>query len=214
MNTNAQNTLHVKARKAQRPTVLIIAHFSDAGEVEANGRFSYIAENLAKLYDVELVSSDFSHARKQYRIKTQTKCPYKVTLLHEPAYRKNVSPGRLISHRKFAKNLKEYLNESSVPDLIYCAVPSLDVGDVARKYALSKNIPFIIDIQDIWPEAFKLVFNIPLISDVIFFQWPELQNAYMPMPMRSSPYLRHMPSLAQSKIPKSQKRIPSFLGRT
>jgi glycosyltransferase involved in cell wall biosynthesis len=148
--------------------VLIVAHFSDAGELEANSRFSYIAENLAKLYDVELISSDFSHTKKQYRVKTQSELRYKVTLLHEPAYRKNVSPSRLISHRKFAGNLKKYLNESSAPDLIYCAVPSLDVGDVAREYALSKNILFIIDIQDIWPEAFKLVFNIPLISDTIF----------------------------------------------
>lgn len=34
---------------------------------------------------------------------------------------------------------------------------------------LQKNkIPLIIDIQDLWPEAFKMAFNIPIISDILF----------------------------------------------
>ena len=30
------------------------------------------------------------------------------------------------------------------------------------------KIPLIIDIQDLWPEAFKMAFNIPIISDILF----------------------------------------------
>ncbi len=36
-------------------------------------------------------------------------------------------------------------------------MPSLDVAKVAAKYAKENNIRFIIDIQDLWPEAFRMV---------------------------------------------------------
>ena len=43
------------------------------------------------------------------------------------------------------------------------------MAKVVARYAQKNNIKFIIDIQDLWPEAFKMVFNIPIISDLIFF---------------------------------------------
>lgn len=54
------------------------------------------------------------------------------------------------------------------PDLIYVAVPSLDVGKVVSNYATKNDIPIAIDVQDLWPEAFKMVLNIPVISDIVF----------------------------------------------
>jgi glycosyltransferase involved in cell wall biosynthesis len=148
--------------------ILIVTHFSDIGEEGRNGRFSYIAGHLSGEYDVEVVSSDFSHTLKSYRTGGSQDLPYKTTMLHEPAYQKNVSIKRILSHAKFAGNLKKYLKESPVSDLIYCAVPSLDVADAARAYAADKHIPFIIDVQDIWPEAFHMVLNIPVLSNIIF----------------------------------------------
>src|SRR5699024_1478517 len=62
----------------------------------------------------------------------------------------------------------KYLEKRKIPDVIYCTVPSLDVGYVAAKYSQKNNVRFIIDIQDLWPEAFKMVFNLPFISDFIF----------------------------------------------
>lgn len=53
-------------------------------------------------------------------------------------------------------------------DVLYVAVPSLDVASVAVKYANRNNIRLIIDIQDLWPEAFKMVFRIPVLSDLVF----------------------------------------------
>ena len=52
--------------------------------------------------------------------------------------------------------------------MIYCAVPSLDAAKAAADYARENNVRFIIDIQDLWPEAFKMVFRVPVISDLIF----------------------------------------------
>ena len=61
-----------------------------------------------------------------------------------------------------------YLETRKKPDLIYCSVPSLDVASTAAKYAKRNNIKFIIDIQDLWPEAFRMVYNIPVISTLLF----------------------------------------------
>jgi glycosyltransferase involved in cell wall biosynthesis len=54
------------------------------------------------------------------------------------------------------------------PDVIYCAVPSLDAGKVAADYAKKNNVRFIIDVQDLWPEAFQMVFKVPYVSDILF----------------------------------------------
>ena len=62
------------------------------------------------------------------------------------------------------------------PDIIYCFIPSLDVGKVCAKFAKNNNIRFIIDVQDLWPEAFQMVFNIPVLSNIIFFPMKRMAN--------------------------------------
>ena len=51
-------------------------------------------------------------------------------------------------------SLKKLLKKIKKPKKIYCAVPSLSSAKVLAKYAKKNNIEFIIDIQDLWPEAF------------------------------------------------------------
>lgn len=38
------------------------------------------------------------------------------------------------------------------------------------------NVRFIIDIQDLWPEAFKMVFKLPIVSDIVFAPFNFLAN--------------------------------------
>lgn len=149
--------------------IMIIAHFCDYGEENSNNRFNYIAQLLHENnMEVELVTSSFSHRDKKQR--KENKCrDYKVTLIYEPSYNKNVSLKRLFySHNMMSRNLKKYLCECEKPDLIYCAVPSLDVPYIAGKYAKKNKIPFVLDIQDLWPEAFEMAFDIPVISSLLF----------------------------------------------
>ena len=151
--------------------VLLIAHFCSDLDGKDNNRFNYLAELLAdNAFSVELVTSDFSHNKKKKReIKFFENHNYNVTFIEEPIYRKNVSLKRFYSHFIMAKNLEKYLKHRKKPSLIYCAVPSLDVAFVAAKYAKEHDIKFIIDIQDLWPEAFKMVFNFPIISNILFY---------------------------------------------
>ncbi|MDI2587666.1 glycosyltransferase family 4 protein [Psychrobacillus sp. NEAU-3TGS] len=150
--------------------ILLIAHFCSDFDGNGNNRFNYLAHLLANNnFDVELVTSDFSHNKKIKRSKLVEQYNYKVTFILEPAYSKNVSLKRFYSHYLMGRNLKKYLHNRKKPDVIYCAVPSLDLARVAAEYAKNNNIRFIIDIQDLWPEAFKMVFNVPLISNLLFY---------------------------------------------
>ncbi|GHH97719.1 glycosyltransferase family 4 protein [Neobacillus kokaensis] len=152
--------------------ILIVAHFSQMPGEKGNGRFVYLAEMLENNgYKVEIVTTSFSHATKKHRKYNEEHLKqnkYKFTLLDEIGYCKNVSLRRLFSHYLFGRNLGVYLNERKKPDIIYCAVPSLDASYIAAKYAIRNKVKFVIDIQDIWPEAFNMVFNTPIISKIIF----------------------------------------------
>ena len=133
-----------------------------------NSRFVYLAKMLEENHDVEIITSDCMHAPKTHSDKVGFLGNVKVTALHEPGYPKNVCLGRFYSHKQLAKNISEYLSGRKCPDICYCAIPSLDVAYSVAKYCKKKDIRFIIDIQDLWPEAFKMVFRIPVLSDVIF----------------------------------------------
>jgi len=150
--------------------ILMIAHFCGDFDGRDNNRFNYIADLLSKDFAVELVTSDFSHTKKIKRDAAALGSQgYKVTLIAEPGYDKNVSLRRFLSHRVMGKNLKEYLKKRKKPDVIYCGAPSLDAAREAARYAEKNGIRFIIDIQDIWPEAFKMVLGNSMVSDIIFY---------------------------------------------
>lgn len=148
--------------------ILIVAHFSDGANEHSNNRFNYLYNLLKKTsYNVMLITSDFSHREKIYR--NNYNKDESIIYIHEPQYQRNISLKRFYSHLVFAKNLKRYLKDVVKPDIVYCAVPSLNVGYVMSKYCKKNNIKFIIDIQDLWPEAFKMAFNIPILSNMIFY---------------------------------------------
>ncbi len=135
-----------------------------------NSRFIYLAKLLAENPEnkVEIVTSDFCHAAKKHFNKIDSLPGIKLTVLHESGYPKNVCLTRFASHRELAKNIKNYLNSRAIPDVCYCAIPSLDVADEVSKYCARNNVRFIADVQDLWPEAFKMVFHVPVVSDLIF----------------------------------------------
>lgn len=143
-----------------------------------NSRFVYIAKLLAmsKNNNVEIITSDFNHTKKEKFNKIGKLDGVKITACHEPGYPKNVCLKRFNSHKKLSKNIKEYLEKRKKPDIIYCAIPSLAVGKTVAKYAEKNGVRFVIDVQDLWPEAFKMVFKIPLLSNAIFYPMKRQAN--------------------------------------
>ncbi len=151
--------------------ILIIAHFTTIpGEIGA-GRFDYLAKLLAQGgHAVETVTTAFSHRMKSQRdgAEAHPNLPYRLTMLAEPGYQRNVSLRRVYSHWRFGKALARYLKARKKPDIVYCAVPSLDAAHAAVKYAKRNGIRLVIDIQDLWPEAFQMAFRVSPLSRLFF----------------------------------------------
>ncbi len=148
--------------------IVIIANFCRDFSETDNGRFMYLCKELSKENKVEIITSDFSHSTKKHKEPLVHNWPFTITFLHEPGYKKNISIQRLTSHNAWGKEVRKYLEQREKPDVIYCAVPSLTAPLEAAKFCKKNDIRYIIDIQDLWPEAFQMVFNVPLVSDVIF----------------------------------------------
>ncbi|MGN0526970.1 MAG: glycosyltransferase family 4 protein [Acutalibacteraceae bacterium] len=153
--------------------ILLICNFWHFEFEKQSSRYRTMADVLSSNpdFELEVVSSSFRHQTKQQRDLEYTKsipADYKVTLLHEPGYKKNISLKRIYSHHCFAKEVVKYLKTRKKPDIIICSVPSLSVGSAVTKYANRNGIKVIVDIQDLWPEAFKMAINIPVVSDVLF----------------------------------------------
>ena len=157
--------------------VLIIAHFTDTPDEQGNNRFKYLAGILGERHDVTVLTTTFCHTRKKQRPNgIKSKINYAFQMCYEPGYAKNVSLKRIRSHRFFAKNVKKKLQSMKKPDVIYCAVPSLDVACVAAEYAKKNGIKFIVDVQDLWPEAFQMVIPISIVGKILFAPWKRKAN--------------------------------------
>lgn len=156
--------------------IVIIANFIADIDDEANGRFTYLANLLNEDNKVEIITSDFSHNKKERRKLRINQFPYSITLIHESGYSRNVCGRRFFSHWIWGKNVYKYLLKREKPDVIYCAVPSLTAALKTSKYCKSNNVKYIIDIQDLWPEAFQMVLDIPVLSDIIFLPFKQIAN--------------------------------------
>lgn len=156
--------------------IVIIANFCRDFSLNDNGRFMYLCKALSSRNDVEIITSDFSHSKKTTKPPLTHNWPFKITFLHEPGYSKNISLGRFRSHYNWGKEVYKYLQQRTKPDVIYCAIPSLTAAYLSSKYCKKNNVRFMIDIQDLWPEAFKMAFDVPVISSICFSPFKLIAN--------------------------------------
>lgn len=134
--------------------IIIIANFTDIH----GSRFREIARLFAnKKHNVVLITSDFSHGKKEHLDKFFYESSYTIEYIHESGYPSNVSIKRLYSHWRWGHQVLKYLKNHEKPDIIYCAIPSLTVGTLSADYCKKNHVKFVVDIQDLWPEAFCLL---------------------------------------------------------
>jgi glycosyltransferase involved in cell wall biosynthesis len=148
------------------------------------GRLYYFSDLLSfNGFDVDLITADFQHWEKEYRTEDRMReakaaAPFHITFLHELPYTRNVEPKRILSYRLLAKNAAKYLASRDF-DLVYALIPDNHLAATAGRYAKSRGIPFVIDVEDLWPEAMRMVFDVPLISDVLLSYFSmEAKKAY------------------------------------
>lgn len=149
---------------------LVTAFVALPGE-KGLGRLYYLADLFTQYgYEVEIITSSFQHWEKRFRdadqiAKLESNC--KITLVEEKGYTKNVQVQRILSHRVLTKNIRAYLEQNQY-DLVYNMIPDNHLSAVAAQYAKDKGIPFVIDVEDLWPEAMRMVFDVPVVSDILF----------------------------------------------
>ena len=142
-------------------------------------RFRFLSEYLAANgYQVDLITTSFQHwakAQRDLQRVKEDKYAFSLRFIEEPGYKKNIDLRRIWSHHIAAKNLKKMLQQDGDYDLIYCEIPPNDVALVAAEFAREKRIPFVVDVNDLWPEAMRMVLDVPVISDILFY--PFLRDA-------------------------------------
>lgn len=122
-------------------------------------------------YNTGYVTADYSHTKKQHYI-----CSVKGSIqLPVIPYKKNLSIERILSHRKFAKNVYRYLEEqkfdvvvSEIPPNFLCKY----LGKFKRKYPQTK---LIFDVFDLWPETFPSS-KLKRLLTPVFKVWASLRD--------------------------------------
>lgn len=83
----------------------------------------------------------------------------KVKLLQESGYTKNVSVARVQSHHVLVKDFEQWLEQCRPGDwdVVYSAYPLIATNLLLGKHKARLGYKLIIDVQDVWPEAFSAV---------------------------------------------------------
>ena len=135
-------------------------------------RFRYLCDFLTKSgYQVDLITTTFQHWEKAQRDMEKIKkedYQFGIKFIYEPGYKKNVDLKRIRSHKIAAKNLTALLEKEGNYDLLYAEIPPNDVALAAAEYAKRRGIPFVTDVNDLWPEAMRMVLDIPVVSSILF----------------------------------------------
>ena len=156
--------------------IVIISEFCEDFSESDNDRFFYLSKMLSKDHDVELIVSAFRHTTKRHRYTPVKEWPFKITFIDEPGYPRNVCLKRFYSHYLWGRNVEAYFKKRKKPDVVYSAVPGLTAANLAAKYCEKENIRFVIDIPDLWPEAFQMIVNIPVLSGIAFSPFKALAD--------------------------------------
>jgi glycosyltransferase involved in cell wall biosynthesis len=126
-------------------------------------------------HDVVLWSSNFDHFSKTHRFKKGKEIQYsknlKIKLIPSRGYNSNISISRLIDHIDLAFNLKKMLKKQLPPDVAFIGYPPIEAPWVIAKWLKKYNVPFLIDVKDVWPEIFVRAFpsRFQRIIKIIFF---------------------------------------------
>lgn len=141
-------------------------------EVKGATRYVFLAETLvAAGYEVDFITSRFQHWEKRQRDLSEFDASvhaFNVRFIEEPGYPKNMCPQRIWAHHVMARNIRAYFDEHHAYDLIYCQIPPNDVALAVGQSAKRYGIPFVVDVNDLWPEAFRIALDVPVLSNIAF----------------------------------------------
>jgi glycosyltransferase involved in cell wall biosynthesis len=133
---------------------------------------NFLLENKFK---VTLISSNFDHTYKKFRIKNlkkfkilKIKKDFNLVLINSIGYKKNISLRRLIDHFHLAFNLNFFLkNNTENPDIVFIGFPPIEPAIIFSRWSFKNKIPYLLDIKDLWPEYFYERFKNTFIEKIL-----------------------------------------------
>lgn len=158
--------------------ILILSNQVPMPDEQRNMRINTLYNMLVESgHEVTVLTSCFNHYDKAMR--TQDNCydNFNVVLLNERGYKKNISFKRLLSQKDFARNAKKWflINYRNI-DCVFAVVPTYEATYNVGKICNKHNIPLIIDVEDLWPEAMRVVFRNKLIYKALLWPIKRLAN--------------------------------------
>lgn len=147
-------------------------------------RFFQIAQHFVNRgYEVECITTSFQHFKKEPRdqeLILKQGYPFEITFIEAPPYKKNVDIRRVLSNRKAAANLKQYLADHIQSyDVVYVAIPANNIAAMVTRICRQHQVPVIVDIEDLWPEAMSMVVKNASLRKLLFSSFErDAETAY------------------------------------
>jgi hypothetical protein len=141
-------------------------------------RYAILANIFAgQNHHVDYFTSSFFHLNKTQRLFNLwqdhiTGRNIRLHLIRTNSYHKNISLLRLINHYFFAVRLKKYFTQliySGKPDLVIISFPPVLSSHYIVRLCNKHNIRVIIDVQDFWPDAFRMIITYDPLFKIISF---------------------------------------------
>ena len=154
--------------------IAIVNQFGTIPGESGYSRTHYIAQYLSESgVQVDFICGSFNHWTKRQKddaLYTNSNLPYHTVRIQQPDYPKNISIKRLLSLNIYARNLKNYLYQNKGKyNLIINVMPPSKAGAIVAKFCKSEKIPFVIDLNDLWPEAMGMVIKNKVIINIVTY---------------------------------------------
>ena len=141
----------------------------DEGQMRPMRAMNLTDQLLAQNCRVRVWSSSFFHQRKRHRSRAfetiELSSELHICLVPSRGYKKNISFKRFIDHKELGKNLQSELSNTTaedMPDAVFIGFPPIEFAYVAAQFCVQHNIPYILDVKDMWPEYFLEKIPTPL----------------------------------------------------
>lgn len=157
-----------------RKNIKLVSLFVYTGD-DDNIRINTVYDLLAENNDLELITTDFNHRKKEKHQINKSKRNLK--LINVPEYKQNLSIKRFYSHGIFAYRLYKYLNKiNKKPDVIYCIVPTISSAYACGLICKKFKIKLAVDVIDLWPESLIAILPFKKFFEIITLPWKLFAN--------------------------------------
>ena len=104
-------------------------------------------------------TSTFDHYRKRHVCDEDDKAirlgnGFTVRLLRGCGYSRNIGLARMLDHALIARRFARAIRGEAKPDIILCALPTVDLCLASIEYGQRNGVPVVLDMRDMWPDIF------------------------------------------------------------